>query len=92
MSTYTIWKTILVMGRIQEIEIPMDAEFLTASEQHGEISIWFKCDPKQSLVKRQLAIIPTGSDVSDDAEYIGTTFFNEKTLVFHVFETFGEMP
>lgn len=83
---YTIWKTALTAANVQDIEVPEDAELLTAREQNDELCIWFKCDPSRPPSKRRIAICGTGHSAPEGARYVGTGFFLGGSLVFHVFE------
>ncbi len=83
---YTIWKTALKAADVQEIEVPEDAELLTAREQNEGLCIWFKCDPSKPLSKRRIAICGTGHPAPEGGRYIGTGFLLGGSLVFHVFE------
>ncbi|MBY9045601.1 DUF7352 domain-containing protein, partial [Pseudomonas fluorescens] len=68
------------------ITVPEGAEMLTAREQHGQICIWFKCDPGALKVKRRIALVGTGYPAPDDARYLGSAHLDGGHLVLHVFE------
>lgn len=82
----TIWKATVEPQRIQEISIPADSEMLCASEQHGKICVWFKCDPGRDMRRRDIIIVGTGHDAPIDGKYIGTAFLHNGELVCHVFD------
>lgn len=82
----TIWKATLKATDVQDIEVPADAELLTARDQHGELCVWFKCNPMNPPTKRRIAIVGTGHPAPEDARYVGTGFLHGGQLVFHVFE------
>lgn len=86
MMGYTVWKAVLKAVDVQDIEVPEDAEFLTARDQHDQLCIWFKCDPSKPLSKRRIATCGTGHPVPEGARYIGTGFLHGGQFVFHVFE------
>jgi len=83
---YTIWKTALKAIDVQDIEVPEDAELLTARDQHEQLCIWFKCDPSKPKTKRRIVICGTGHPAPEGAKYVGTGFLQGGQLVFHVFE------
>lgn len=84
--TFTIWKAVLKAQDVQDIEVPEDAELLTARDQHNEMCVWFKCDPSKPPTKRRIAIVGTGHPAPEGARYVGTGFLHGGQLVFHVFE------
>jgi hypothetical protein len=86
MSNCVIWKTVLELTDIQEIEVPEGAETLIAMEQYGQVCVWFKCDPDRPRVQRQIEICGTGHNTSTDAKYLGTCILVGGDLVLHVFE------
>jgi len=81
----TIWKIGLEIISNQEIMVPDGAEFLCAREQHGNVCIWFRCDPLAKKIPRQIAIVGTGHD-APDGRYIGTASLHGGNLILHVFE------
>lgn len=83
---YMIWKTILKVADVQDIEIPEDAEILTARDQMEQMCIWFKCNPNNPMTKRRIAIVGTGHAAPEGARYVGTGFLHGGQLVLHVFE------
>lgn len=83
--SYTIWRTILAPTDVQDIEVPEDAELLTARDQHEQLCVWFKCDPSKPTSKRRIAICGTGHPAPEGARYVGTGFLHGH-LAFHVFE------
>ena len=87
---YTIWKVVLKVADIQDIDVPADAELLTAREQYGELCVWFQCDPSKPMTKRRIAICGTGHSAPEGARYVGTGFLSAGALVLHVFERVTE--
>lgn len=85
--TYTIWKIVLKLADIQDIEVPEGAELLTAREQNEQPCVWFKCDPSKPTINRCIRLCATGDSASQHARYIGTCFLQKGQLVFHVFES-----
>jgi hypothetical protein len=83
---FTIWKAVLKATDVQDIEVPEDAELLTAREQNEQLCVWFKCDPSKPLSKRRIAVCGTGHPAPEGARYVGTGFLMGGQLVFHVFE------
>jgi hypothetical protein len=83
---YTIWKAVLKPADVQDIEVPENAELLTARDQHEQLCVWFKCDPANPPTKRRIAIVGTGHPAPGGARYVGTGFLHGGQLVFHIFE------
>jgi hypothetical protein len=90
--SFTIWKAVLDLTDVQDIEVPADAELLTAREQYGSICVWFKCDPSRPMTKRRVAICGTGHPAPEGARYVGTGFLSGGALVLHVFERVSSSP
>jgi hypothetical protein len=84
--SYVVWKVALKAVDVQEIEVPEDAELLTAREQNEQLCVWFKCDPTKRASKRRIVIVGTGHPAPEGARYVGTGFLMGGQLVFHVFE------
>lgn len=80
----TIWKTVLAVTDVQEIEVPAGAEFLCAKEQNNAICVWHRCDPFAPKERRKIAIVGTGHAAPADGRYLGSVSFSG-SLVFHVF-------
>lgn len=83
---YTIWKTVLKVADVQDIDVPENAELLTARDQLEQMCVWFKCDPSNPTTKRRIAIVGTGHAAPEGARYVGTGFLHGGQLVLHVFE------
>lgn len=71
---YTIWKAVLKAADVQDIDVPEDAELLTARDQHEQLCVWFKCDPSKPMTKRRIAVCGTGHPAPEGSRYIGTGF------------------
>jgi hypothetical protein len=84
--SYTIWKAVLSLTDVQDIEIPENAELLTAREQQDQLCVWFKCDPTKPLRKRRIMIVYTGHSAPEEARYVGTGLLCGGQFVIHVFE------
>lgn len=85
----TIWKAVLPWEDEPTLEVPQGADFLCAREQHEEIAVWFRCDPKMVKVKRTLIVCGTGHPTAPHpvaGRYLGTASLRGGALVFHVFE------
>lgn len=81
----TIWKAALEAADVQEIQVPVGAEFLCAREQYERICVWFKCDPAAPKEWRKIAIVGTGHPAPADGRYLGTASLQGGNLMFHVF-------
>jgi hypothetical protein len=82
----TIWKQTLVAAALQRITVPFGSEFLCAREQFEEICVWFRCDPANAGVTREIAVVGTGHVAPEDGRYLGTVSLQGGALMFHVFE------
>ena len=82
----TVYKFPLVMTDRQTVQMPMDAEILTAQMQGEQCCLWALCDPQNVRRSRTILIHGTGHPVGDIARYIGSVQMVGGALVFHVFE------
>lgn len=85
----TVWKVALdpepgVIG----IDVPFDAEILSAREQGEHVAIWFRCNPRRSSSPRKIALVETGKAAppQSSGRYVGTAVFAGGAYVLHVFE------
>lgn len=82
-----IWKTVLRLVDVQEVQIPVGAEIICAREQFEVVCIWYRCDSSAPLGARTIAIIGTGHPCpAVDGRYLGTASLRGGQLMFHVFE------
>lgn len=81
----TVWKSVLKTTTHQAIRVPIGSELLTAREQHGQVCVWYRCDPDEPLEARYIAVCGTGHH-SANGRYIGSAHLEGGSLVFHVFE------
>jgi len=83
----TIWKETLAITGSQTVMLPAGAKILCAKEQHGEICIWFQCDPSAPKKPRRITVAGTGHPCHDGGRHIGSVVYGDDgTFVFHVFE------
>lgn len=85
-----IWKFILGVEDIQDIEMPEESEILTIQPQHDKICIWAIVNPRANKETRRFMIKGTGH-IFDDAdlintEYLGSVQTNAGSLIWHIFE------
>ena len=85
----TIWKFPMELDGMVRINMPKGAEILTIQIQFGIPIIWALVDPKLEKGKRVFTIHGTGDPITDseNKNYIGT--YQERALVWHVFELMG---
>lgn len=79
-----IWKEVIIGLGFEEL--PEGAEVLSVHEQHGEICLWFLCDPTKPKVPRKFVVVPTGEKREITGKYVGTVHMMGGHLVLHVFE------
>lgn len=85
--TATIWKSVLGLTDVQEIQVPVGSELLCAREQFEEVCVWYRCDPLAPKEPRKIAIVGTGHAAPNgDGRYIGTASLYGGKLILHVFE------
>ena len=87
----TIWKKNLEFThKKQELHMPVGAQVLTVKEQRGKPCLWYTADSVAEHVTRTFIMVGTGHQMpygpDRDITYVGTVFFDDDYLVFHVFE------
>jgi len=83
----TVYKYELEMGDYAELELPVNAEVLTAALQHNKLFLWAKVEPGAVTTKRRFRIAGTGHELTEsNLCYISTIFPYGGNLVFHIFE------
>ena len=88
--TMTIWKDVISLrgdGK-QTVLVPKGTTFLSSAVQHGDICVWYTCDPQAPAeVHREVAVCCTGHVAPDPNEwdFLGTVGSKYDSLVFHVF-------
>lgn len=82
----TIWKYKLEIERIQEIELPKNAEILSVGVVKNVGYLWAKVE-EDSVDKEVVKIltVPTGSSFSEAGRFLGTMIYNNGEVVQHVF-------
>lgn len=88
--TYVIWK-FPILPTNNKVEMPEDAEVLTAQMQGSTLCIWALVDPSADKVKRDIVVVATGHEISkaEDLEdsarrHVGTVQVGD--LALHVFD------
>lgn len=77
---------------VQEIEMPMHSQIFTVASQKGKPCIWYMVDTTEVAVEtRSFYMVGTGHSMpvgpDRNITFWGTMFFEDDTLVFHIFET-----
>jgi hypothetical protein len=80
----TIWKSTLQLKPIQTLEIPENAEFLTARDQNDKICVGYTCDPDRRKRDVLFYVVGTGHDHDGKGKYLGTAML-QGHFMFHVF-------
>jgi hypothetical protein len=82
-----VWKTVLKAFGAHAIMVPNNTEMLFAREQHGEICVWYRCDPNAPKAPHWLTVVGTGHPLPENADrYLGTASLDGGSLMFHVFD------
>lgn len=84
----TIWKFPFEIVDDFEVEMPRDAEFLSAQLQGGVPTVWFSVEPAKAKVTRRFKIVGTGHGYpSQDLAFLAT--LQMPPFVWHLFEKIG---
>lgn len=82
----TIYKYVLQVTDLQNVEMPKGAQILCVQVQYGFPCIWALVDPDKPTETRSVITIGTGHNFNqEDYAYVGTYQLQEGKLVFHVY-------
>lgn len=86
MDGKTIYKYPLKITDVQEIELPVDYQILSAQLQNGVINLWALVDPCVRKYKITILIHGTGHPLAsfENKKFISTV--QQGPLVWHIFE------
>ena len=85
----TIWKFELPIEDEVSIDMPEGAEIIHIGNQRGRLCIWADVLTDVLSCKRNFIIVGTSDEIARKFKYlkhIGTVFFENGDIVFHVFE------
>lgn len=82
-----VYKQMLITASVQNIDVPVGAEFLHAAAQRDNIYVWYRCQEGAPRESKTIAVVGTGHPAPpiDEARYLGTAQLMGGELVFHVF-------
>lgn len=83
-----VHKYTLVANTFQTVPVPKGGEFLEAREQHGEIAVWFMCNPREEIENKHIAVFGTGHpfEIEKVGRYLGQAQLENGAFIFHIFE------
>lgn len=83
----TIWKFELKIESVQEISIPKEHKILSVGVVKNIAYMWVEVMGDISKTQKvKILTIPTGQEVVQNAEFIGTLFYKEGEIIQHVFK------
>ena len=82
----TIRKYSFGIGKTLELSLPMNSTFLSASVENGRLTLYFLVSDSSETVKHKYIIVPTGTEIADNMEYLGTFMVRGGVLVQHLFK------
>ena len=87
-KTKVVFKYVIPANDVATIRMPINSELLTVHAQRNDICLWALVDPDEQRTEDvTFRIAGTGHILANGKFfYIGTVFFAEAQLVFHVFE------
>ena len=83
----TIWKFILEVTDVQELELPKNYEIISLQVQHGVPCIWVLLNPEE-FKKEKVNIITYGTGniiINDNVNFVGSYQLQEGAFLGHVF-------
>jgi hypothetical protein len=76
-----------LIDHVVTVDMPKGAEILSVHQQRNSLCFWALVFPNQEREKRRFVICGTGYPVFDEKlKFLGTAFFADGNIVFHVFE------
>jgi hypothetical protein len=85
----TIWKFALDITGMQIVNMPKNADILTAKDQAGVLTIWATVNPKSEMIGRVIEIIGTGNPMQEQVDGFTRSYISTEIMppfVWHVFE------
>lgn len=85
----TIWKLQLPIADEIRLQMPQGAQILCVQLQHGEPTIWVRCDDDPAFANRVHRVLQwrgTGHNADGTGDYVGTIQQWGGDLVFHLFD------
>ena len=86
----TIYKKVLAIVDVQEVEVPKGTTILHIDKQRGNPCMWYECDTDAPRTTKTIHCYGTGNPMPDkddaDLAYLGTVIFRDDTLVLHFYE------
>jgi hypothetical protein len=81
----TIWK-FAIKPSVNIYMLPAKAKILSVGLQENGPQFWAEVDPDAPVTSRCLAAIPTGGEIPNKADYLGTIHGIDGWMVFHIYE------
>lgn len=78
-----IFKKLLVLST-QQMEVPIDTEFLCIREQFDKIYVWYRCDPSKPKENCTIEVVETAHVLPEGGKYIGTASLSDG-FMYHAF-------
>ena len=77
--------------KILKLQMPVDANIITAQSQSNEICIWAEIDTEAATEEITFEVFGTGHDIpleplGTERKYIGTALLYDETLVLHIYQ------
>lgn len=66
------------------VEVPSSAQVVHVGLQDGALCVWIELVKERATVRRHFGVFPTGHNIPDFAEHVGTVTNN--AVVGHVYE------
>jgi len=83
-----ILKAILAITDMQTIYAHGEPKFLSVQEQHGEVCVWYECNPANMMRPYRISIYGTGHEMpANPGKYLGTVQTLQGAAVWHVYAT-----
>lgn len=92
MSTFIHKYTLRHTPDVQTIKAHKSGGFLSFQNQREVPTVWIAVEPASPPETLRCQLVPTGAEVPDTAQYLGTAQFEGGALVLHLFALPFETP
>jgi hypothetical protein len=87
MSIEKVWKYDVPMdSQLIPLEMPLGSKILHLDTQRDVPRIWVQCPDFPSRERRVFVWVPTGGEVPERGQHVGTVLLMGAALVFHLYE------
>jgi hypothetical protein len=68
-----------------DLELPIGAQVVHVSMQHGQLCLWALVDPDAAAERREFVMCGTGHPVPENATHVQSFLMDDGEFVWHIF-------